>query len=129
VIQGEDGDSDFFALHAALARRHAPEAQLEAFDLLRLDGADLRDRPIEERRARLFEDHLGLDLFPGRIGVALRRGHAIFRISNDEQMLPHRREAAPFPIEMAGESSPHAGERLHQKTGAQSALRPYHDTS
>jgi bifunctional non-homologous end joining protein LigD len=55
VILGEDGVSDFFALHAALARRHAPEAQLVAFDLLHLDGEDLRDRPIEERRAKLAE--------------------------------------------------------------------------
>jgi bifunctional non-homologous end joining protein LigD len=30
VILGEDGVSDFFALHAALARRHAPAAQLAA---------------------------------------------------------------------------------------------------
>jgi bifunctional non-homologous end joining protein LigD len=55
VIFGEDGVSDFFKLHAALARQHAPEAQLVAFDLLHLDGVDLRERPIEERRAKLAE--------------------------------------------------------------------------
>jgi hypothetical protein len=33
--------SDFFALHAALARQHAPAAQLVGFDLVHL-----RDRPI-----------------------------------------------------------------------------------
>jgi bifunctional non-homologous end joining protein LigD len=55
VILGEDGVSDILALHAALASRRAPEAQFVAFDLLHLDGADFRDRPIEERRARLAE--------------------------------------------------------------------------
>jgi bifunctional non-homologous end joining protein LigD len=53
VSLGPDGVSDFFALHAALARQHAPAAQLVAFDLLHLDGEDLRDRPIAERRAKL----------------------------------------------------------------------------
>jgi len=59
VIDGEvvmidkDGVSDFFALHLALARKCAPNATLMAFDLLELDGEDLRPRPVEERRARL----------------------------------------------------------------------------
>jgi bifunctional non-homologous end joining protein LigD len=44
-----------FALHAALARRQAPEAQLVAFDLLHIDGKDLCDHPLEQRRARLAE--------------------------------------------------------------------------
>jgi bifunctional non-homologous end joining protein LigD len=44
VVLGEDGVSDFFALYAALARRHATQARLVAFDLLHLDGDDLRDR-------------------------------------------------------------------------------------
>jgi bifunctional non-homologous end joining protein LigD len=50
VILGEDGVSDFFALRAALARRHAPEAQLVAFDLLHLDGED-SPRPPHSRAA------------------------------------------------------------------------------
>jgi bifunctional non-homologous end joining protein LigD len=53
VMTDKDGFSDFFALHLALARRSAPAATLMAFDLLELDGADLRLRPLEERRALL----------------------------------------------------------------------------
>jgi bifunctional non-homologous end joining protein LigD len=52
---GADGMSDFFAIHAALARKSAPSAVLVAFDLMHLDGDDLRERPLEERRAGLAE--------------------------------------------------------------------------
>ena len=50
---GEDGLSDFFSLHAALARKLAPRALLVAFDLLHLDGEDMRGRELEDRRAVL----------------------------------------------------------------------------
>ena len=53
VMTDKDGVSDFFALHLALARKSAPHAILMAFDVLELDGEDLRPRPLEERRARL----------------------------------------------------------------------------
>jgi bifunctional non-homologous end joining protein LigD len=43
----------------ALHRRHnASDAILYAFDLLELDGKDLRPRPLGERKARLAK-HLG----------------------------------------------------------------------
>jgi bifunctional non-homologous end joining protein LigD len=56
VIDGEavvfldDGRSDF---HALLTRRGWAEAAFVAFDLLRLDGDDLRQRPFEKRREAL----------------------------------------------------------------------------
>jgi len=53
VIPDENGISDFFALHSALARRSAPNAVLMAFDLVHLNGEDLRGRMLEERRSRL----------------------------------------------------------------------------
>jgi hypothetical protein len=53
VMTDKDGVSDFFALHLALVRKSAPDATLMAFDVLQLDGEDLRSRPLEERRARL----------------------------------------------------------------------------
>ena len=53
IVIGEDGLSDFFALHAALARKNAPRAMLVAFDLLHLDGEDMRGRELEDRRAVL----------------------------------------------------------------------------
>jgi bifunctional non-homologous end joining protein LigD len=59
VMEDEAGVSDFFALHAAVARRRAPDALLYAFDLLELDGVDLRPRPLVERRAQLAEVLVG----------------------------------------------------------------------
>jgi bifunctional non-homologous end joining protein LigD len=56
-MEGPDGISDFFALQAALAKKHAPAAFLYAFDLLHLNGEDLRARPLTERR-ELLEDLL-----------------------------------------------------------------------
>ena len=55
IMTGEDGVSDFFALHAALARRSAPHATLMALDILHLDGEDLRGRALEDRRAILAD--------------------------------------------------------------------------
>ena len=56
VIDGEicvldvRGISDFNALHS---NRHNEEAQLYAFDIVVLDGDDLRDLPLFERKERL----------------------------------------------------------------------------
>jgi bifunctional non-homologous end joining protein LigD len=50
VVTGEDGVAVFDALH----RRHkASDAMLYAFDLLELNGKDLRPLPLSERKARL----------------------------------------------------------------------------
>jgi bifunctional non-homologous end joining protein LigD len=53
IVVGEDGLSNFFTLHAALARKSAPRAVLVAFDLMHLDGEDMRGRELEDRRAVL----------------------------------------------------------------------------
>ena len=50
-----DGLSDFFTLHAALAGKSAPRATLVAFDLMHLDGEDMRGRALEDRRAVLAD--------------------------------------------------------------------------
>jgi bifunctional non-homologous end joining protein LigD len=55
IMNDDAGVSDFFALHAAMAKRSAPSAVYMAFDLLHLDGEDLRPRPLIERRAMLAE--------------------------------------------------------------------------
>jgi len=47
------GVSDFDRLRAALSRRVSPEVFLYAFDLLELDGHDLRRSPWVDRRAAL----------------------------------------------------------------------------
>jgi bifunctional non-homologous end joining protein LigD len=50
VILGVDGISDFNALHSG---KHSEEVQLCAFDLLAMDGDDLRDLPLSMRKANL----------------------------------------------------------------------------
>jgi ATP-dependent DNA ligase len=50
VILGVDGKSDFIALHS---RKQNHEVQLCAFDVLAVDGDDLRDLPLSMRKANL----------------------------------------------------------------------------
>jgi ATP-dependent DNA ligase len=50
VILGVDGYSDFDALHSG---KHNDEVQLCAFDVLAMDGDDLRDLPLSMRKANL----------------------------------------------------------------------------
>ena len=50
VILGVDGISDFNALHSG---KHNDEVQLYAFDILALDGDDLRSLPLSMRKAHL----------------------------------------------------------------------------
>ncbi|WP_181708758.1 non-homologous end-joining DNA ligase [Chthonobacter rhizosphaerae] len=52
IVQNERGASDFKALRTALHGRSS-RIVMFAFDLLRLDGEDLRSRPLVERRALL----------------------------------------------------------------------------
>ena len=69
VIDGEgvilkgDSTSDFDRLHS---RRHDGEAQLLGFDLLELDGTDLRPQRLETRKAALASllrrSHAGIQL-------------------------------------------------------------------
>jgi bifunctional non-homologous end joining protein LigD len=50
VVAGADGVSVFDALHR---RGRAPDAILQAFDLLELDGEELRPLPLGQRKPRL----------------------------------------------------------------------------
>ena len=50
VLLGVDGVSDFNGLHS---RKHDDEVQLYAFDILALDGDDLRKLPLSMRKANL----------------------------------------------------------------------------
>jgi ATP-dependent DNA ligase len=50
VILGVDGISDFNALHSG---KHNEEVQLCAFDMLAMDGEDLRRLPLSMRKANL----------------------------------------------------------------------------
>ena len=53
VICGSDGKSDFDRMRACFSRQGAPEAFLYAFDMLELDGRDLRTESWARRRAAL----------------------------------------------------------------------------
>jgi len=50
VVLGVDGYSDFNALNSG---KHNEEVQLCAFDVLAMDGDDLRDLPLSMRKANL----------------------------------------------------------------------------
>jgi bifunctional non-homologous end joining protein LigD len=50
VVLGVDGIADFNALHS---RKHNHEVQLYAFDILALDGEDLRGLPLSVRKSNL----------------------------------------------------------------------------
>jgi hypothetical protein len=52
VILGVDGIADFDALHS---RQHEEEVQLYAFDVLALDGDDLRRLPLSMRKTNLAQ--------------------------------------------------------------------------
>jgi bifunctional non-homologous end joining protein LigD len=53
VVEGAGGASDFPALQADLAAGRSDRFRYYLFDLLYLDGADLRKRPLVERKAEL----------------------------------------------------------------------------
>lgn len=53
VMLDNEGRSLFADLHAAASREHAPDATCYAFDLLWLNGEDLRNRPLSDRRLEL----------------------------------------------------------------------------
>ena len=53
VVCDERGLSDFDRLRSTVGRRGSREAFLYAFDLLELDGQDLRARPWDDRRVAL----------------------------------------------------------------------------
>ena len=73
LIDGEavvflpDGHSDFAALRT---RAGGEQAALVAFDLLSLDGEDLRQRPLEERREALAQLVADVDDIQFSIAVA-----------------------------------------------------------
>jgi len=76
VVLGVDGVADFNALHS---RKHDHEVQLYAFDILALDGEDLRGLPLSMRKtnlARLARRPDGIFVAPteqGEIGPDLFR--------------------------------------------------------
>jgi bifunctional non-homologous end joining protein LigD len=94
VLLGVDGISDFNGLHS---RRHDGEVQLYAFDVMALDGEDLRKLPLHLRKtnlARLLARRPnGIFIAPfeqGEIGPDLFRKACEFGL---EGMVSKRRES------------------------------------
>jgi bifunctional non-homologous end joining protein LigD len=61
VICGPDGKSDFDRMRACFSREGAPEAFLFAFDVLELDGQDMRTKSWAARREALVRLLVGAD--------------------------------------------------------------------
>jgi ATP-dependent DNA ligase len=98
VIDGEicvldvEGISDFSALHSG---RHNDEAQLYAFDCVALDGADLRDLPLVERKEKLAKllrrRPEGIFVAPFESGeIGPRLFHAACRVGLEGLVSKHR---------------------------------------
>src|SRR5690349_7083659 len=75
VILRPDGVSDFERLHS---RQHDREAHLLAFDLLELDGKDLRADPLESRKAALAKLLRGSDAGIRFVEQFEARGETVF---------------------------------------------------
>jgi bifunctional non-homologous end joining protein LigD len=74
VVLGVDGVPDFNALRS---RKHDEEVQLYAFDIMALDGEDLRSIPLSLRKTNLARRPDGIFVAPfeqGEIGLDLFRG-------------------------------------------------------
>jgi bifunctional non-homologous end joining protein LigD len=78
IVQDKSGRSDFHALKAAIARE-PDRLVLIAFDLLHLDGRDLRNLRLEQRRT-LLERLLGPNEtgWPIQFSEAVSDGRALF---------------------------------------------------
>src|ERR1700730_10780137 len=93
VLLGVDGISDFNGLHS---RKHNDEVQLYAFDILALDGEDLRNLPLHLRKtnlarllARRPDGIFVSDFEQGEIGPDLFRATCKFGL---EGMVSKRRD-------------------------------------
>jgi hypothetical protein len=82
VVQDEHGISDFYALRSAIYT--APHRLVFfAFDLLHLDGQDLRGQPLMERRALLRRLIQRDPRCPIRAGDVCRSIHGVYLVYHD----------------------------------------------
>ena len=114
MLLGVDGVSDFNALHS---RRHDDEVQLYAFDILALDGEDLRKLPLALRKTNLarllarrpegifvsdFEQgEIGPDLFRaacnfGLEGLVSKRRDRPYRAGRSPDWIKVKNRVVPF---------------------------------
>jgi bifunctional non-homologous end joining protein LigD len=121
VLLGVNGISDFNGLHS---RRHDDEVQLYAFDILALDGEDLRKLPLHLRKnnlARLLarrpegifvsefeQGEIGPDLFRqackfGLEGLVSKRRESVYRAGRSPNWIKVKNRTHPS-IERVKES-------------------------
>jgi bifunctional non-homologous end joining protein LigD len=79
VLPRVDGTCDFAGLSAAIASGRGDGLLLWAFDLLHLDGADLRERPLIERKAYLADVLSRSDGSAISLSAAFEDGVALLR--------------------------------------------------
>jgi ATP-dependent DNA ligase len=113
VLLGVDGVSDFNGLHS---RRHNDEVQLYAFDILVIDGDDLRKLPLHIRKnnlARLLargpegifisefaQGEIGPDLFRkacefGLEGIVSKRRDSAYRAGRSPSWIKVKNRSHP----------------------------------
>ena len=113
VLLGVEGISDFNGLHS---RKHDHEVQLYAFDILALDGDDLRKLPLSMRKANLArllarrpEGIYVSDFEQGEIGPDLFRAACKFGLEgivSKRRDRPYRAGRSPDWIKVKNRSHP-----------------------
>jgi bifunctional non-homologous end joining protein LigD len=118
IVQDARGVADFHALRRELARKRGGQLTYYAFDLLFLDGQDLRREPLIERKRKLkaivkkasrflFADHLEADAEEvyaracqmGLEGIVSKRREAPYRSGRQETWVKAKcTKSGTFPI-------------------------------
>jgi bifunctional non-homologous end joining protein LigD len=116
VILGVDGYSDFNVLHSG---KHNDEVQLLAFDVLAMDGDDLRDLPLSMRKANLARllarrpDGIFLsDFEQGEIGPDLFRAACNMGLEglvSKRRDRPYRGGRSPYWVKVKNRTHPAMG--------------------
>jgi bifunctional non-homologous end joining protein LigD len=118
IVRGVDGYSDFNALHSG---KYNGEVELLAFDILAMDGEDLRDLPLSMRKTNLQrllsrrpEGIFLPDFEQGEIGSDLFRKACEFGLEgmvSKRLDQPYRGGRSPYWIKVKNRSN-HAFERV-----------------
>jgi bifunctional non-homologous end joining protein LigD len=97
VVLDESGHTDFDATCERIRGRHGPPVLAFVFDVLALDGEDLRERPLRERKSVLQS--------------AVRRGHGALRPIHFVEGSPAALVAAVNELGLEGVVSKWSGSR------------------
>lgn len=104
ILPGESGSQDF---HGLRSRQGRSEASFVVFDILELDGEDLRPRPLMDRKALLSSVLTGCGeavLVCMAVGRPLQGGFRQSRVPGAACRVPGERDGKPAPIPQSGRS-------------------------